>query len=200
MRRTFFCGARERSERQRGGSVLVRMFVKVGSDFNQKVPFRPPSSRHMSYLLTHLPGVLAVAFTAILLFLTWAIWDLRQKWQRVFPKRPKGDAIGNVIERLVNVEHAVANIEPRLKIVESVSHVAIQKVGFMRFNPFEHTGGDQSFAVALLDRENSGIILSSLYTREGVRVYAKEVTNGTSKHPLSDEEQTVLREAMEEKS
>lgn len=38
MRRTFFCGVRERSERRRGGSVLVRMFVKVGSDFNQKVP------------------------------------------------------------------------------------------------------------------------------------------------------------------
>jgi len=37
-RRTFFCGARERSERRRGGSFLVRMFVKVGSDFNQKVP------------------------------------------------------------------------------------------------------------------------------------------------------------------
>ena len=38
-RRIFFCGARERSERRRGGSFLVRMFVKVGSDFNQKVPF-----------------------------------------------------------------------------------------------------------------------------------------------------------------
>ena len=40
LRRIFFCGARERSERRRGGSFLVRMFVKMGSDFNQKVPPR----------------------------------------------------------------------------------------------------------------------------------------------------------------
>ena len=65
----------------------------------------------------------------------------------------------------------------------------------MRFNPFEDTGGDQSFALALLDRENNGIIISSLYGREGTRVYAKAVDHGTPKHAISEEEREALERA-----
>ncbi len=91
-------------------------------------------------------------------------------------------------------------MEPRVDALERIGNIAVQKVGFMRFNPFEHTGSDQSFAVALLDRQDNGLVLSSLYTREGVRVYAKEVQRGSSKHPLSEEEQKVLRQAMKSDS
>ena len=74
--------------------------------------------------------------------------------------------------------------------------MSVQKVGFLRFNPFQDTGGDNSFALALLDRENNGVILSSFYTREGVRIYAKQIENGASRQALSDEEKKVLEEAL----
>lgn len=68
----------------------------------------------------------------------------------------------------------------------------IQKVGLVRFNAFTDIGGDQSFALALLDGKNKGIVISSLYGRNEARVYAKPVESGKSAYPLSEEEQKAL--------
>lgn len=73
---------------------------------------------------------------------------------------------------------------------------AIRKVGVVRFNPFNNTGGDQSFAIALLDSTNSGIVISSLYLREGTRVYAKPIQELKSKYPLSKEEEEAIKKAI----
>ena len=57
-------------------------------------------------------------------------------------------------------------------------------------------GGDQSFSVALLDGENSGVVISALHTREGNRVYAKPVEKGKAvKYPLTEEEQEAIKKA-----
>ncbi len=72
---------------------------------------------------------------------------------------------------------------------------AVQKVGIIRFNPFEDTGGDQSFAIALLDAAGNGVVLSSLYSRTGNRVFAKPVEAGRSRHPLTDEEREAINQA-----
>ena len=85
---------------------------------------------------------------------------------------------------------------PRLATAEATAVTSIQKVGFVRFNPFQDTGGDNSFSVALLDQKNDGVLLSSLYMRDGTRLYAKEVKNGTTRTPLSDEEAEVLKDAL----
>jgi hypothetical protein len=66
----------------------------------------------------------------------------------------------------------------------------------VRFNPFEDTGGNQSFAVALVDAHGDGFVLSSLHGRGGTRVYAKAVANGSSEAALSAEESQALRSAM----
>lgn len=68
----------------------------------------------------------------------------------------------------------------------------LQKVGLVRFNAFSDIGGDQSFALALLDGKDRGIIISSLYGRNEARVYAKPVESGKSSYPLSEEEQKAL--------
>lgn len=71
-----------------------------------------------------------------------------------------------------------------------------QKLQLLRFNPFEETGGDQSFVAALLDGQNNGIIISSLHSRNGTRVYAKPVANGKSTtHEFSKEEKEVVEKA-----
>ncbi|MDE3112536.1 MAG: DUF4446 family protein [Chloroflexota bacterium] len=72
----------------------------------------------------------------------------------------------------------------------------IRNVGVVRFNPFADAGGDQSFAIALLDSEGSGIVLSSLHARTDTRVFAKPVQTGRSRYPLSDEEQDAIRRAL----
>lgn len=72
----------------------------------------------------------------------------------------------------------------------------LQKTGLVRFNAFSDIGGDQSFALALLDGKNKGVIISSLYGRNEARVYAKPVEGGSSSYPLSEEEQKALALAM----
>jgi len=65
----------------------------------------------------------------------------------------------------------------------------------LRFNPFHGTGtgGNQSFATAFLDEEGSGVVLSTLYSREKVSVFAKPVINRRSEFELTDEEREVLK-------
>ena len=73
---------------------------------------------------------------------------------------------------------------------------SIQHVGLVRFNPFEDTGSDQSFAIALLDGERDGVVISSLHGRANTRIFAKPVQGGVSNHALSDEEERAIRIAV----
>ena len=81
--------------------------------------------------------------------------------------------------------------------LEVATRLALQKVGVVRFNPFPDSGGDQSFAIALLDHAGTGIVVSSLHGRTGTRIFAKQIAGGRSTHPLSDEEQQAIRAALQ---
>jgi hypothetical protein len=72
----------------------------------------------------------------------------------------------------------------------------IQKMGFMRYNPFGDTGGDQSFILTLLDGKDNGVVISSFHGREGTRIYAKSIRAGKGEHfALSEEEEKIIKEA-----
>ncbi len=80
--------------------------------------------------------------------------------------------------------------------IHSLTLKSIHKIGIIRFNPFKDIGGDQSFALALLDGKDSGIVISSLHTREGTRIYSKPVTKGISeKYVLTEEEKVAIKQA-----
>ncbi len=83
------------------------------------------------------------------------------------------------------------------KEVINILRNCFSKAGMVRFNPFDQVGGDQSFAIALLDRENSGIVISSLYGRNQSRFYGKPIENGKSTYSLSDEEKEAIQRAIE---
>ena len=86
------------------------------------------------------------------------------------------------------------NISNQLNIL---SFKSLHKIGLVRFNPFKDVGGDQSFALALLDGKNNGLLLSSLFTREGTRIYAKAVVGGKAeKHPFTQEEEKAIKLAL----
>ncbi|MDR5682542.1 MAG: DUF4446 family protein [Armatimonadota bacterium] len=73
---------------------------------------------------------------------------------------------------------------------------SVQRVGVVRFDAFEDIGGRISFSLALLDARGNGVVLSVLNGRETARAYAKAVRNGTSSHPLSEEEKQAIAAAM----
>ncbi len=73
----------------------------------------------------------------------------------------------------------------------------IQKVGIIRYNPFDEAGGNLCFAIALLDSENNGVILNGIHSRSGCYTYAKPVEMGVSEYVLSQEEMQALNMALD---
>lgn len=142
--------------------------------------------------------VFAAIVIAALIWLAATMLDLKKKIGVLFGT---GDGRGENMEqetlrRIAKAEAKLENIEPRVDMLEVIAKISVQKVGFLRFNPFQDTGGDQSFILTMLDKENNGVLISSFYSREGTRLYAKEIAGGKSKYPLSEEEKKVLEETI----
>lgn len=74
----------------------------------------------------------------------------------------------------------------------------LSRVGIVRFNPYHDTGGEYSFAVALLDASGAGVLLTGLYHRDQCRVYAKPVSGWESSYELTDEEREAIGRARAE--
>lgn len=87
----------------------------------------------------------------------------------------------------------------KIENLEKISEKTIQKIGIVRFDPFNELGGKQSFAIAILDDGNNGFILSSLIIKEGNKVYAKPVKDGKSEYVLSNEEIEAIDKAVNSK-
>lgn len=79
-------------------------------------------------------------------------------------------------------------IEIKINEIERTILQCVQKVGIVRFNAFDNVGSDLSYSIALLDNNDSGIVLSGIYARDSSSTYAKPVSSGKSKYSLSAEE------------
>lgn len=87
-------------------------------------------------------------------------------------------------------------LEKYLKLAELRMRGSVQGVGIVRFNPFSAgSGGNQSFSIAFLDERHSGVVFSTLYTRDRVGVYAKPLEAGTSTFELTKEETDAIEKA-----
>ncbi|MFA5197491.1 MAG: DUF4446 family protein [Patescibacteria group bacterium] len=88
-------------------------------------------------------------------------------------------------------------VEQGLDEIARIMKLSFQKIGVVRYNPFKDTGGDMSFSLALLNLENSGIVITSIHGRGADRVYAKPIEKGKSQHNLSAEEIEAINKAIE---
>lgn len=87
-----------------------------------------------------------------------------------------------------------------IKAIEKVQSLCIQKVGIVRYKAIANTGADLSFTVALLDKQNDGVVLNGIYSRDGSYTYAKPIQDGKSTYTLSEEEEQALEKAIDKKS
>ena len=106
------------------------------------------------------------------------------------------DHVAQVHETAARVE-AVDQLAHRL---EKAAYFSLQHLGVVRFNPFQDTGGDQSFAIALVDGHGNGVVLSSLHGRGTTRVYSKPLQKWESSHSLTDEEKQAIALAYQKQS
>ena len=99
-------------------------------------------------------------------------------------------------EKNDGLEEKIKDAFLKIKNIENVCETTIQKTSVVRFNPFNDLGGDQSFIIALLDNKNNGFLISSLFVKDGNRVYAKTIKQGKSDRTLSKEETEALNKAI----
>ena len=109
------------------------------------------------------------------------------------------DVVIQHLRKTEDQEKDILKLFEQIKDLQDISQKTFQKIGTVRFNPFSDIGGNQSFAVALLDNRNNGFIISSLFIKDGSRVYAKAIKNGQSDFSLSKEEKEALEIAISTK-
>jgi hypothetical protein len=152
------------------------------------------------------PGLLGVllAAVAVLLLLHVRLQSRVNRMLLQYQRLLRGGAGGNLEELLDRqLEMAegtiarVADLEGQHGELRDAMRRTIQRVGLVRFNPFSDTGGDQSFSIALLDGEGDGLVVSSLFSRNDTRVFAKPIQGGQSKYHLTEEEQQAITLAQD---
>lgn len=146
-------------------------------------------------ILLILIGILGLA----LAFSWWQIWQMKRAYQIFFnTKDPKNlqkqlndyaKAVDESLQKLDQMATFTAGLHKR-------NQLAISKLGLVRFNPFNDTGGNQSFCLALLDSHNSGLVISSIHARTGTRFYAKQIISGKPTNQLSEEEEAAYKHAL----
>jgi ABC-type siderophore export system fused ATPase/permease subunit len=104
--------------------------------------------------------------------------------------------IENCFSTLKEIVEKNKKIENHLNEIDRNLIYCIQKVAIIRYNAFDNTGSNLSYSVALLDSHNNGIVLTSLFSRDGSNTYGKPILAGKSKYPLSAEEIKVLNDAI----
>lgn len=132
-------------------------------------------------------------------------WRRLQAVEQRYAELTAGTSGGNLEAvlntHLENVQAALFQASQARQTVQELEKRAksyVQHVAVIRYNPFDHTGGDQSFVLALADAEGDGVVINSLHARDGTRIYAKPITGWSSLHPLTDEEQAAITMARED--
>ncbi|MCH7640928.1 DUF4446 family protein [Patescibacteria group bacterium] len=149
-----------------------------------------------------LTQMILVVFGIWLIVLSVVLFRAFNFFRRLTKKVKKGnlvEVIDKVLEKEAKNSKDLSRIQKEIRELSDEVNLHVQKVGLVRFNPFEEMGGDHSFSLALLDGRDTGVILTGLHTRERTRVYIKEVERGRSKFNLSSEEKKALAKAQKGK-
>ena len=138
-------------------------------------------------------------FTGIVI-LAGAIWTIvTEKRLKIFFLGRKAKDLEDTIiileQEITKLNKARDNIEKEIVAINTKLKKSIRGLEAIRFNPFPDQGSNQSFAIGMLDEEGDGLVISSLYSRERMSIFAKPVKNGKSEYVLSTEEKEALRRA-----
>ncbi|MGP1470673.1 MAG: DUF4446 family protein [Schwartzia sp. (in: firmicutes)] len=155
---------------------------------------------NMPYVLAALTFMTAFLFLFVL-YLLIAVSRLKGRYREMMTGEETGRDFESMLLRHIEETHAVAAENRDLQIdnrrISELLDRAVTRVGVVRFRAFEDMGSDLSYAVALLDAHNDGVVLSSIFGREDSRSYVKPIEAGKSTYTLTNEEDEAIRQAMQ---
>ncbi len=133
----------------------------------------------------------------IVILLVWIISTERRmrKFWRGTKAESLEDLMNQIAKQVENLKNTQTEINSHLVTVDRRLDKSIRKIETVRFNPFVDGGGNQSFAISFLNDEGNGVIISSLYARDRMSIFAKPITAGSSEFELTTEEKEVLKKS-----
>ena len=146
-----------------------------------------------------------ILFILVIALLVFAIIQMRELnfLKRKYARFMSGRNAGSLENELIQIFKDISMLKEHdlrfrtdIKEIKRNLLVCYQKVGIVKYDAFREMGGQLSFSVAMLDKENNGFILNSVHSATGCYVYTKEIQNGMSYIDLGDEEKEALDRAM----
>ena len=126
--------------------------------------------------------------------------DMYEKALAKFNSRENiDDEFNDLYKRLNEVENITKATVDSVNNFSQKMMSNVQKIGFVKYNAYDETENKLSFALALLDERQNGILLNHIYSKHGSNIYAKLVTEGKVEDRISEEEATALKEAIDDK-
>ena len=151
-------------------------------------------------------AIILIAMTILLVLLiilsivTLVKLSSTKKRYKMLVNGATGEDLENIIaDNIAQMNELVVKnnkIDEDYAAMRNLFEKSLQKIAVYRFSAFHDMGGDMSYAVAMLDHNNNGVIFSSIFGRQESCTYVNPVENGISQYPLSEEENKVLQEAM----
>ena len=129
---------------------------------------------------------------------------INRKYISFMKKLGNGNNLDDMLKKYLEDVRAIKKDNAEIKAyytqLDNNIDSCIQKIGLVRYNAFKDVGSDLSFAIALLDRNDNGVVLNGLYGSESSNIFAKPIKNGVSKYQLSEEEKEALEIAEQSKN
>ena len=155
--------------------------------------------------LQNYSGILLLSLLILVIILLICTFNLSlglsrlNKKYKIFMKGKDGQSLEKLFKRKFDmIEKLASNSEINredIQKLEKLYNSSLHKYGIVKYDAFEDMGGKLSFVLALLDKENTGFLLNAIHSRENCFLYIKEIVNGESSIPLSEEEQAALDNA-----
>lgn len=146
--------------------------------------------------------MISIIFILAILYIlnTIKLSKLRKSYKEFMKRLGNGNNIDEMLKKYIksvnDIELKNKQIEEYCNKIDKDMGKCLQKVGIVRYNAFKDTGSDLSFALAILDESNDGIVLNGIYSREMSNIYAKPIKDGKSLNTLSEEEIEAIKKAI----
>ncbi len=148
-------------------------------------------------------SILAYILAAVILIVLFWIILIEYRLKKFFvgTKARNLESVINILGKdIKEIKDSQKQINSHLEIVDQRLDKSIRSVETLRFNPFVDGGSNQSFAISFLNDKGDGVLISSLYARDRMSMFAKPINKGKSEFELTDEEKEVLEKSLFEKT
>jgi hypothetical protein len=148
-------------------------------------------------------GGLALVTLIFVIVLAIKLRRLRANQSAVLGATDKGDLAAHATRLETGftdlrewVEDSLAGSEQRMAAAEQRIDGCIAHAAMVRYDAYNELSGQQSLSIALLDEQQSGIVLSCIHHRDQARIYVKQLVGGDAEIELSPEEQQAVDRAL----